>query len=305
MEPSIEATLAAAGKTCAGRDSEGKEYGSISDMWKAELADGEEMKTASASTHDASATDATASADSTTSSTPATSALAAAAADELRWYSDANAYWEDEGNCPATVDGVLGGYGFISSIDVRTSTKFLKALRKKLPSFGRTRALDCGAGIGRVAKQLLLPLFDTVDLIEQSQRLISSARAYIDDRKGGAPASGEAGMGQVGELFCCGMQDHLFPDSNGSGTEGGGGGGGGGHYDVVWLQWVIGHFTDTDFIAFLQRAKEGLRPHGMICVKDNVLPGKKKDKKGRDAGEGPPPSFVVDKKDSSVTRADA
>ena len=73
---------------------------------------------------------------------------------------------------------------------------------------------------------------------------------------------------------------------------------------MVWLQWVIGHFTDTDFIAFLQRAKEGLRPHGMICVKDNVLPGKK-DKKDRDAGEGPPPSFVVDKKDSSVTRADA
>ena len=32
----------------------------------------------------------------------------------------------------------------------------------------KLRALDCGSGIGRVAKHLLLPLFDEVDLVEPS-----------------------------------------------------------------------------------------------------------------------------------------
>jgi protein N-terminal methyltransferase len=38
---------------------------------------------------------------------------------------------------------------------------------------------DCGAGIGRVTKHLLLPEFEHVDLLEQSPRLIAAAPGYI------------------------------------------------------------------------------------------------------------------------------
>ena len=27
-------------------------------------------------------------------------------------------------------------------------------------------------------------------------------------------------------------------------------------YDVVWVQWVIGHLTDADLVAFLRRCKQ-------------------------------------------------
>lgn len=42
--------------------------------------------------------------------------------DELEFYSKAEKYWKD---IPATVDGMLGGYGHISSIDINSSRRFL------------------------------------------------------------------------------------------------------------------------------------------------------------------------------------
>ena len=41
------------------------------------------------------------------------------------------------------------------------------------------RALDCGAGIGRVSKRVLLPLFSEVDLVEQNQTFLEKAKTYL------------------------------------------------------------------------------------------------------------------------------
>lgn len=49
---------------------------------------------------------------------------------------------------------------------------------------------------------------------------------------------------------------------------------------------MIGHLPDDDFVAFLERCKVGLRPGGIIVVKENIS------RKG----------FVFDTEDSSVTR---
>ena len=38
---------------------------------------------------------------------------------------------------------------------------------------------DCGAGIGRVSKRLLLPLFERVDLVEQNPEFLERAKTYI------------------------------------------------------------------------------------------------------------------------------
>lgn len=45
------------------------------------------------------------------------------AEDEASFYSNAEDYWRD---VPPTVDGMLGGYGSISSIDISGSRAFLK-----------------------------------------------------------------------------------------------------------------------------------------------------------------------------------
>jgi hypothetical protein len=40
-------------------------------------------------------------------------------------------------------------------------------------------AADCGAGIGRVSKHLLLPRCEAVHLVEQSPRLLGASAEYI------------------------------------------------------------------------------------------------------------------------------
>lgn len=59
---------------------------------------------------------------------------------EFEFYSKAEKYWKD---VPATVDGMLGGYGHISSIDINSSRKFLQ------------RFLRVGGTVCRVPKTLL------------------------------------------------------------------------------------------------------------------------------------------------------
>lgn len=50
------------------------------------------------------------------------------------WYSQAFDYWEAERNCPANVDGVLGGFGHVSPKDIAGSVAFVEKLRAALPN---------------------------------------------------------------------------------------------------------------------------------------------------------------------------
>uniref|UniRef100_A0A8C6YD25 protein N-terminal methyltransferase n=1 Tax=Naja naja TaxID=35670 RepID=A0A8C6YD25_NAJNA len=177
--------------------------------------------------------------------------------DELEFYSKAEKYWRD---VPPTVDGMLGGYGHISSIDISSSRKFLHRFLRDGPNrTGTALALDCGAGIGRITKRLLLPLFKSVDMVDVTEDFLNKAKTYL----------GTEGQ-RVRNYFCCGLQD-FSPEPN--------------TYDVIWIQWVIGHLTDEHLLHFLQRCL-GLRPNGIIVIKDNM------------AQEG----VIMDEVDSSVCR---
>lgn len=129
-----------------------------------------------------------------------------------------------------------------SLLDIQASAAFLKLLFKFKPSPGKTRALDCGAGIGRVSKNLLMNEFQTVDLVEQDEKFCEKARESL------------AGSGRLGEVFNIGLQD--FDDS-------------GTRYDLVWSQWVLGHLTDEDLLRFFQRLKKVLDKNGIIVIKEN------------------------------------
>ncbi|OWK10079.1 NTMT1 [Cervus elaphus hippelaphus] len=154
--------------------------------------------------------------------------------DEKQFYSKAKTYWKE---VPATVDGMLGGYGHISSIDINSSRKFLQRFLRvgrsarieaavaphsaRVPASqegpnktGTSYALDCGAGIGRITKRLLLPLFGVVDMVDVTEDFLVKAKTYL----------GEEGK-RVRNFFCCGLQD-FSPEPQ--------------SYDVIWIQWVIG-----------------------------------------------------------------
>lgn len=76
----------------------------------------------------------------------------------------------------------------------------------------------------------------------------------------------------MGEVYNVGLQD--FKDS-------------GTRYDVIWIQWVLGHLTDEDLLAFFIRISQMLNKNGMIIVKENFT----KDNQ-----------TITDEVDSSVTR---
>ena len=78
-----------------------------------------------------------------------------------------NGCYLDSSNCPVSDDGVLQGYGLLTPLDVRDSNIFLDQLQQSFPALQFDHVADCGAGIGRVTKHLLLPRFRHVDLVEQ------------------------------------------------------------------------------------------------------------------------------------------
>jgi len=176
------------------------------------------------------------------------------------WYNNAFNYWENEINCPINDDGVLGGYGKLTPLDTRDSLKLFNILKSKYNDIKFDKAADCGAGIGRVTKSLLLQLYQHVELIEQSPRLLNSALSYIN------VDNNRITLNNIG------LQD-FNPEPN--------------SFDCIWIQWVIGHLHDLDFIKFFRRCSKGLRPGGIIVLKDNCAENW---------------TFVVDKQDSSVAR---
>ncbi|VDK42102.1 unnamed protein product [Taenia asiatica] len=168
-------------------------------------------------------------------------------------------YWS---GVDATVNGMLGGLSQVHRPDIAGSKSILARFGPSL----REYALDCGAGIGRVTKHLLLPHFTTVDMVEMTEKFLDASTAYI----------GPPDADRVGNRFCCTLQD-FTPQK--------------GHYDIIWVQWVIGHLTLPATVEFLHRCAAGLRPcncaaastataavrRSVIVLKDNVYSGAKSD----------------------------
>ncbi|KAJ7297989.1 hypothetical protein O6H91_Y024200 [Diphasiastrum complanatum] len=184
------------------------------------------------------------------------------------WYQNGIKYWT---GVEATVDGVLGGYGNVSSWDVMESDAFFLIL------FATCRPClqYCGAGVGRVTKQLLLRHFHEVDLVEPVQHFLETARRDLKSHILESNVIQDHSLHRVVNFFATPLQVKLHSEPN--------------RYDVIWVQWCIGHLTDQDFVTFFLRAKVGLKPDGLFVLKENVSKC----------------DFLLDKADSSVSRSDA
>lgn len=182
-------------------------------------------------------------------------------------YNAAIDYWT---SVPATVDGVLGGYGETTSVphaDAVGSSTFLRKLKTRMVApEGLTRhSVDIGAGIGRVTRDMLHKFSDKVDLVEPVMPFVEQMKVEL------APL---VEHGKIGTVYDVGMQSWT-PEA--------------GKYWLIWCQWCVGHLPDAEFVQFLERCKAGLQPNGTIVVKENNAPSED----------------VYDETDSSVTRSNA
>ncbi|KDR81657.1 hypothetical protein GALMADRAFT_59400 [Galerina marginata CBS 339.88] len=231
-------------------------------------------------------------------------------------------YWNTQ---PASLDGVLGGYGTgsLPRVDALGSRLFLLNLYPQLSTIPsafrpldtpldppRKRALDVGAGIGRVTADVLLHLVSDVTILEPVDSFVqealsrarASASAVVASSSNGAWPGLADGSKSVTILQGTLQDFHpLFPhrahfldrvgyqsprpaDEIGLG------------FDVIWCQWCLGHLSDPDLVAFLKRSHESLKKHpkSLIVVKENLCP---------DAEDGSAVK-VFDEQDSSLTRSD-
>ncbi|KAG8829586.1 hypothetical protein FRC17_006354 [Serendipita sp. 399] len=212
-------------------------------------------------------------------------------------------YWARQ---EATVDGVLGGYGngSLPRVDALSSRLFLLSVLpglSKIPSplkkldagteERRYRALDAGAGIGRVTDTVLLQLFDEVVLLEPVESLIAQAVASSVNWKGiKSKQSSVLFVKQPLQLYNASStitEDQIFArvGTDFDITQSG--------FDTVLTQWVLGHLSDRQVVRFLRQAKESLRSGGIIMVKENCC-------EEETPGE---PEFIYDSDDSSITRS--
>lgn len=252
------------------------------------------------------------------------------------------AYWE---SVPATVDGVLGGYGngTLPRVDALGSRTFLLRTLPHLSSVppaayngaphewiaarvqqrggeGQTvtRALDCGAGVGRVTRDVLLPLVDEVHLVEPVAKFLEEAkrrsaswpplRESVDTspfhaRKGVYFHTSTLQGFPVADPMSCARTPGLEPTF----MEGGEVAPPSAPvvYDIVLCQWCLQHLSESDLIKFLKEAKQMLRAPvpsddanlacggGVIFVKENVC---------RELEQGVEATWYDDE-DFSVTRS--
>lgn len=142
------------------------------------------------------------------------------------FYTDAVNYWSE---IPPTIDGMLGGFGYISEIDIKGSKLLLKQLFNSSSPPGKEYALDCGAGIGRITKFLLTDIFNKVDMVEQNPVFLEKAKLYLGHKQD-----------KVVNYFDTGLQNFHPLHQN---------------YDVIWIQWVLGHLTDDHLVKFFERCQ--------------------------------------------------
>ncbi|KAJ7581454.1 DUF858-domain-containing protein [Mycena floridula] len=237
-------------------------------------------------------------------------------------------YWNTQ---PASLDGVLGGYGsgtlprvdslgsrlFLLNLypELSTVTSSIKPLEETSRNGLRTRALDVGAGIGRVTADVLLHLIQDVVLLEPVAPFIQEAhtRALQSADNPKLPVSKRwTGLNDLSKsvTFIQGTLQAFDPshplgieppaltllDRVGYQPPEGQIADIDTKFDVIWCQWCLGHLSDPDLVQFMIRSYAALRERGksLIVVKENIC---------SDSPEGGPRSSF-DEEDSSLTRSD-
>lgn len=166
------------------------------------------------------------------------------------WQQRVLAYWRAAESSPEA----MAGEG-ASQADLITSASFMASLQTRRGGKSFHRALDVGAGIGRVADAILAKHCDTVDLLEPVEGHLLKAQERLREQR------------WFGHCHCALAQDFDFEFY--------------GPWDLVWCQWLLMYLSDTDASAVLRRiAKSGVRRHtgpastlgSALVVKENVPP---------------------------------
>jgi len=150
------------------------------------------------------------------------------------------AYWRQK---KPTCYSVTGIPRQLLATDQKASLEFLQLLERRTKR-AFSDILDCGAGVGRNTRHVLLrlPNVTRVDLLEPAAALRSKARTSLRGRRG------------IGKFLTSPIQEFIPRRA----------------YDLVWIEWVLMYVPDPDIVSFLQTLKLALPAGVQIVVKENV-----------------------------------
>lgn len=155
-------------------------------------------------------------------------------------------YWNSLPSTTSTMLGLVGKYPWYTRIDLQGSRNFLSKVRRILPNIPRGKlqlGVDCGAGVGRVTEGFLSHVCEVVDAVEPIEKfaqVIAGHQLKSD--------------GVVGDIQTVGLEN-WFPEKK---------------YDLIWIQWCVGHLTDAQLIDTLLRCREALTDTGLVVLKENL-----------------------------------
>jgi AdoMet dependent proline di-methyltransferase len=118
-------------------------------------------------------------------------------------------------------------------------------------SSSSSRAVDVGAGVGRITKHILLKRYNHVYLVEGDSGWSKRSRVYLGKKRAGRCT------------FDCRRLENLQPRDILTWTGEAGA-------DLIWLQWTLQYLTDTDAVAALKNLAAGLVVRtGILILKEN------------------------------------
>ncbi|KAL4958576.1 alpha-N-methyltransferase NTM1 [Aspergillus filifer] len=177
-------------------------------------------------------------------------------------------YWNSVPATATSMLGMLGTYPWYTRIDLRGSRSFLAKTRRLIPGCSTEgklrRAVDCGAGVGRVTEGFLRHVCDVVDAVEPVEKF-TDVLCASEMKKAGV----------VGDVYTLGLEDWVPAGDR--------------KYDLIWIQFCVGHLNDAHLLELLRRCRGALTKTGIIVFKENMST----DSQGND---------MYDEEDSSVTR---
>jgi len=161
-------------------------------------------------------------------------------------------------NLPSVFD-MARCYSYGPTNEMRTPENELGTPHTTWPFLNYEIAANKIHRIGRITEGLLLAIARKVDIVEPIAKFSDNLQ----------------GKDGIGKIFNVGLEDWSPQESEES------------KYDLIWNQWCLGHLTDAQLTAYLEKCQKVLNEDGLIIVKENLST----------SGED-----VFDELDSSVTR---
>jgi hypothetical protein len=185
------------------------------------------------------------------------------------YYTANSTFWNEDGYAGSADEEAMIGDATTSVNDVIHSLQLIDNIHADHPTWIIRNALDCGAGVGRVTKHVLLKRCNRVCLLEGCERWFKQIRRYLGKKRS---QNCKFVLGQLEEcsaLEACCQGDIRSSNSRRSNNGDRRGTKGEILFDLIWIQWTLQYLIDADVVSTLLRMRSALTSNGRLIIKEN------------------------------------